>query len=235
MKKIILASALAALAGSALAGGAFDGPFVQLGIGGSATSTKTSGITADNSAVSLDGTSTQGSVNGLVTAGYSKDFGAFNESLKGFNLAANLFYVIGEQKAGNPSSGGLDGWGDTRGLSGNYKLQNTWGISVEPGWNFTESTLGFVKLAWVNTYSKTTINYSNSDGNPGGNGSQTFSKTLNGFGYGIGLKQLITKEIYAGVDLMGVTYNSNKYSEEGLNASFKPTQFMGFVSVGYKF
>lgn len=234
LKKIAIAAAIGAASTFAMAGG-FDGPFVQLGIGGAATSTYTQGIAASNSNVNLNGSSTQGSVNGLVTGGYSQDLGALSDSLKGFNLAANLFYVIGNQNAGNPSSTGLDGWGDTRTLNSTNKLKNTWGISVEPGWNFTESTLGFVKLAWVNTQLNTAVNYSNSDGNSGGNGSVDTSKTLNGFGYGIGVKQMLSSNIYAGVDLMGVTYSSYKPSGDFEGTSFRPTQFMGFASIGYKF
>lgn len=234
LKKIVVSVALAASTASAMAGG-FDGPFVQLGMGGSATSTKVSGLEFTNSNISGDGTTSQGNANGLFAAGYSQDLGAFNESLKGFNLAANLYYVIGNQNAGQTNMGGVDGWGDTRGLNANYKLKNTWGISVEPGYNFTDSTLGFVKLAWVNSQGNVNGSYSNSDPSSGGNGTISESKNINGFGYGLGVKQLLTKNIYAGIDLMGVTYGSYKPSDSDGTTSFKPTQFMGFASIGYKF
>lgn len=187
-----------------------------------------------NSNISGDGTTSSGSFNGLVSAGYSQDFGVFNESLKGFNLAANLFYVIGNQNAGSTSMSGTDGRGDQRSANLSYKLKNTWGISVEPGWNFTESTLGFVKLAWVNTQFNGNGSFSNSNGAADANGTISESKTLNGFGYGLGVKQLVTKNIFVGVDLMGVTYNSYTPADSGGN-TFKPSQFMGFASVGYKF
>jgi opacity protein-like surface antigen len=231
-QKLAIAAALGAASTLAMAGG-FDGPFVQLGIGGSSTWTKTSGLESGSTSASLNGTSSQGNVNGLVMGGYSQDFGAFNESLKGFNLAANIFYVIGNQNAGSNSSTGTrssDGFTNT--LTGNNKLQNTWGISVEPGWNFTESTLGFVKLAWLNSQYKNNVGYSEPDGY---SENFSFSKTVNGFGYGLGVKQLITKNVFAGVDLMGVTYNTNSLGGDFQGVSFKPTQFMGFASIGYKF
>lgn len=229
-QKLAIAAALGAASTLAMAGG-FDGPFVQLGIGGSSTSTK---VTGDQSTGSnINGTVTQGSFNGLVAAGYSQDFGAFNPSLKGFNLAANLFYVIGEQKAGNPNRSNTNGSDFNSSLNVNFKGNNTFGISVEPGWNFTDSTLGYVKLAWVNTRYKASYAYNeNNNGDTSGSNSGSLSKNLNGFGYGLGVKQMITKNIYAGVDLMGVTYNSYKPDNE---ITFKPTQFMGFASVGYKF
>ena len=248
-QKLAIAAALGAASTLAMAGG-FDGPFVQLGIGGSATYNKIGDMQFDHAgSPSLNGTQSGSSFNGIVSGGYSKDMGAFNESLKGFNLAANLFYVIGNQKAGSNSSSGIDYWDDgttaNATLSGNYKLENTWGISIEPGWNFTESTLGYLKLAWVNSYAKSNATYNavNTDGDTG-YATINGSKNINGFGYGIGVKHLITKNIYLGVDLMGVTYgNSFKNTVGNTNGSGagdsvlsnKFSQFMGFASVGYKF
>lgn len=229
-KKLIPAAIMAIAATTANAGG-FDGPFVQLGVGGSNTWTSVSGTDG-----SFDGKQSQGSVNGLVAAGWSQSIGA-----EGFNLAANLFYVIGNQNAmnANNSTSGSDQWGtwqDSSNLSN--KLTNTFGISVEPGWNFTESTLGYVKLAWLNSRQKTSWNGSGTYVNHDGTGlenwsdSASWNKTVNGFGYGIGAKQLVTKNIFVGVDLMGVTYGSVNVVD---NVSMKPSQFMGFASVGYKF
>ena len=239
-QKLAIAAALGAASTMAIAGG-FDVPFVQLGIGGSATYNKISDAQTEEGG-SLNGTQSGGSFNGLVAAGYSQDFGAFNSSLKGFNLAANIFYVIGNQKAGSNSTNwaGTDdnGTAMNKSLNGNYKLQNTWGISVEPGWNFTESTLGYVKLAWVNSQAKSNVDYTDSN-SVGVVDTVNGSKNINGFGYGLGVKHLVTKNIYVGVDLMGVTYgNSFTNSVASDNSSFvknKFSQFMGFASVGYKF
>lgn len=226
-KKLAIAAALGAASTMAMAGG-FDGPFVQLGIGGSSTKTDLTNFTASSTGAGVSSVSS-GSFNGLVAAGYSQDMGSLNSSLKGFNMAANLFYVIGNQNSGSGSGTATKG-NETQTLGGDLKLKNTFGISVEPGWNFTEQTLGYVKLAWLNT--RLTGNYNYSDNSPDSfSGSST--KVANGFGYGLGLKQLITKEIYVGVDLMGVTYGKVSLGEDG--ASAKPNQFMGFASVGYKF
>lgn len=228
MKQLILAGAIAALSGTALAAGAFDGPFVQLGIGGSGTSTKISGTDS-----SFDGSSSQGSFNGLVSAGWSQSIGT-----EGFNLGANLFYVIGNQNAGQKNNTyGVEGSGWTASVteSGQSTLKNTFGISVEPGWNFTESTLGYVKLAWVNSRLDGNLNMSYTCPactTTSGSASESSTKTINGFGYGLGVKQLVTKNIFVGVDLMGVTYGSANY-DGGMSA--KPSQFLGFASVGYKF
>lgn len=230
MKKLFIA-AVAVASTTAFAGG-FDGPFVQLGIGGAGTSSKVSGsniVNDDTGATltSLDGTHSQGSFNGLVSAGYSQSIGS-----AGFNLGANLFYLIGNQNAGNATSNWSQA-GYSLSQNGSLKLENTWGISVEPGWNFTESTLGFVKLAWVNSSYKSNLGYSFTTPNNSydDSASASGSKNINGFGYGIGVKQMLTSNIYAGIDVMGVSYQS--WSSDGVSA--RPTQWMGFASVGYKF
>lgn len=232
-QNLAIAAALGSASALAVAGG-FDGPFVQLGIGGAGTSSKVSGVPASSTGADLNGTDSQGSFNGLVAAGYSQDLGALNSSLGGLNLAANIFYVIGEQKAGSKTSSGVNQWNDSLTLSGKNKLNNTFGISIEPGWNFTKETLGYLKLAWVNTQLKGTLSYNYVDaGDPAQStsGSDNSSKNINGFGYGLGVKQMITSNIFASVDLMGVSYQS--YKNDGI--SVKPSQFMGFASLGYKF
>ena len=211
MKKIAIAAALGAASTLAMAGG-FDGPFVQLGIGGSSTSTKVTG--ADTG--SVNGTKSSGSFNGIVAGGYSQSIGS-----AGFNMAANIFYVIGNQNSGN-------GGNSSDGVTTTQKQKNTFGISVEPGWNFTDSTLGYVKLAWVNSQTNTSFNSSDSNGSAKSN--------VNGFGYGLGVKQLLTKNIFVGVDLMGVSYGSASNAfDSNSGVSAKPSQFLGFASVGYKF
>lgn len=228
LKKLAIAAALGAASSFAMAGG-FDGPFVQLGIGGSGTWGNVGGVTSSGTGASVNGTSSQGNVNGLVSGGYSQSIGD-----AGFNLAANLFYVIGNQNAGNPTASAYnqsEQFGNAFNLQS--KLKNTWGISVEPGWNFSKTTLGYAKLAWVNSTLNSNLNYTDTDGdnqNFGGN------KNINGFGYGLGVKQMFTDNIYGAIDLMGVTYGSNGIPNAPIGGtSIKVNQFMGFASIGYKF
>jgi hypothetical protein len=210
---------------SAHAGG-FDGPFVQLGVGGSSTWTKISGD-QNNGMATYNGNSQSGSVNGLVAAGYSKEI----EGLSGFNLAANVFYVIGNQNAGSNSSFYSNGSVSNQSTS-TSKLKGTFGISVEPGWNLTSKSLGYLKLAWLNSR----YNWNGTDqGYDGGSYSSGASMqgSINGFGYGIGGKQMLTDNVYAGVDLMGVTYNSYDLGD-GMKGG-GANQFLFFANIGYKF
>ena len=218
---IISVTSVAANAGS------FDGPFVQLGVGGSSTWTKVAGD--DNEGSTYNGNSQSGSVNGLVAAGYSKEI----EGTSGFNMAANIFYVIGNQNAGSNSSFYSNG-SDSSQSTSTSKLKGTFGISVEPGWNFTNKSLGYVKLAWLNSrynWNGTDQGYTNPTGNY--TVSSTMQGTVNGFGYGLGAKHMLTDNVFAGVDLMGVTYNSYSLGD-GMKAG-GANQFLFFASVGYKF
>lgn len=246
MNKYCFGFCVAALISTAAKAGGFDGPFVQIGVGGAATYNK---VTASemSSGASLNGTQSGTSFNGLVSAGYSKDMGGFNDALRGFNLAANLFYVIGNQNAGSNSSNGSIVWNgvpSTSTLSGSYRLENTWGLSLEPGFNLSESFLMYAKLAWVNSSAKS--NVTNTDYDPVGsdNGVVTMNgaNNINGFGYGVGAKYLVTKNIFVGIDVMGINYgNSFKNNQNGGYQAGRQlignqfSQFLSFASVGYKF
>lgn len=227
MKKITLPLFLSVF--SISVAGTFDGPSMQLGIGGSYTKTTLSGDNrlANNATTPLNGLSSSSqSFNGAATIGYSKGI----DSLGPFNLATKLFYIIGNQRAG---SGERTATVVPINFNRSYKatLQNTFGISIEPGWNFTNSVLGYLQFAWVhstyhipNSYlvNTTKLNYSLQAG-------------INGFGYGIGLKRSLTKHLFAAIDLIGVYY-----PRQNIGSSIAPftlsadeNQFMFFTSLGY--
>jgi len=236
LKKFVAAGVVGMMLSSMGFAGGFDGPFVQLGVGGSATSTSVSGSslgTGNSTDGRFNQSGTQGNFNGLASLGYSKSF-------DDFNLATNIFYVIGNQNAGSMTSSATTEAGYPAALSQSYKLQNTFGLSIEPGWNFTNETLGYLKFAWVNARAKEAMNVNAPAVYTGGFANA--SKAINGFGYGIGAKHLLTENIYAAVDLMGVTYGSYSGTVNSVldcptcsAGSSKTQQFIGTVSLGYKF
>lgn len=234
MKRCLLMFALSSLTNIAQASD-FDGFNLQLGLGGAATTTNVSGFTGMNSNASYDHRNTQGSFNGIVSAGYSKEI----PETYGLNLAANVFYVIGNQNAG--SGGKSTNWinGSNPNSDQTYssqKLQNTFGIAIEPGFNFNKSTLGYLKLAWVNSQLNMVNSYDLTD--PGvftgrwGEFNQT--RTVNGFGYGLGFKKMVSSNVFMGLDAMGVNYGTASF---GGNGSIKgqSSQVLGFASIGYRF
>lgn len=224
----------------------FDGINTQLGLGVVGSQVNANG-TGDESWYGSSPLNVNGNTNGtrlvgLASIGYSKSFSSYN-------LAANLFYVIGNQSAGGTSASGAmsdvtpDGPSNTvtENLTSSYTLKNTWGISLEPGYYFDKDVLAYLKLAYVTTTLQSNISCNSSDGYCP-NQISSSSQNLNGFGYGLGIKKMFTDSIYGAIDVLGVTYgNVNKsynlspYSTASNNAGFKTTQYMGFISVGYKF
>lgn len=229
MKKFITAAAIAAISGSAFAAGAFDGPFVQIGIGGAATESSNSYTTKGLYNTVLgnipSGSTNAGSFLGQILGGYS-------QSIDQFNLAANIFYMIGNQDAGNQTY-------NTRYLtvpvsvSNSVKLENTWGISLEPGYYVTDKTLGYLKFSWFNS----TLKSSPSVSVLGATDTGSYSSNVNGAGFGIGAKQMFTNNLYGFLEYQYVTYGSTSLntSDGGASISAKPTQNYGMVGLGYKF
>ena len=230
---------------------AFDGFNFQLGLG--ATQSQINGSNTNDRTIlpnaSINGSSSATRLNGLASIGYSQ---SFDNLFKGFNLAANIFYVIGDQSAGNESNTTNGVFANngrtpiTETLTASYKVKNTWGISLEPGYYINENFLGYLKFAYVSSSASVSATCSSSDGgclrsdgSYGFNSSLSIDKTIYGVGYGAGGKYHITKEIYAALDFLYVDYSkinqTINWAGSPTNASFKPQQFMGFVSIGYKF
>lgn len=247
MKKLIVAIGIGTFSSLLSAQQAFDGFNFQLGVG--ATQNQIQANNTDDTTLlsrpNINNTTTGTSFNGIASIGYSQ---SFDNLLRGFNLGGNIFYVIGDQSAGNvsnyfPPSGGI-----SETLAGKYKLQNTWGISLEPGYYFTKNILGYLKFAYVSSTLNSSFSCAASDSlclTPGGSTGATSSfstnKTINGIGYGIGGKYQITKNVYGALDFLYVDYTKSNQNINWINtvvtanAGFKPQQYMGFVSIGYKF
>jgi hypothetical protein len=248
MKKILFSIAVVLSSSQLFAQSAFDGFYGQIGVGGvqSQINANSTDDTTLNTNPNINNKSTGTSLNGIASVGYSQ---SFDNYLQGFNLAGNIFYLIGNQSAGSvnnsfPSSSG----GITESLSGKYQLQNTWGVSLEPGYYFTKDILGYLKFAYVSSTLNSSFSCTASDsgclspsGSKGVTSSFTTNKTINGIGYGIGGKYEITKEIYGALDFLYVDYTKSNqninwiYTATTANAGFKPQQYMGFISIGYKF
>ena len=252
MKRYLLCSVFWLISSTSFAQQAFDGFNFQLGIGGVQGQVKASN-TEDTSLIpnpSINNTTTGTAFNGITSLGYSQ---SFDDLFKGFNLAANIFYVIGNQSAGNVSNttNGVESDGGigpiTETLSGSYKLKNTWGIALEPGYYISNNLLGYFKFAYVSSTANASLSCYASDnacldanGSFGSNASYGINKTINGIGYGFGGKYQITQNVYGALDFLYVDYSSVTQNISwaggtGTNATFRPQQYMGFLSVGYKF
>lgn len=252
MKRYSLFAALFLLSSAASAQQVFDGFNVQLGIGGIQNQVNASN-TQDITLVpnpNINNTTTGSSFNGIASLGYSQ---SFDNVIKGFNLAGNVFYVIGNQSSGSVSNttNGISAFDSsysaTETLSGSYKLKNTWGISVEPGYYFNKNLLGYLKFAYVSSTANASVSCYTSDSvcsngsiAPSSYSASSVNKTINGIGYGFGGKYQITQNVYTALDFLYVDYSKisqdiSWVADNITNASFKPQQYMGFISLGYKF
>lgn len=208
-KKLAIIAALSAASSGVLAGG-FDGPFVQAGIGGahSRTDIRFTGW--------FDANESDSTVNGQIAGGYSKSFGQFN-------LAGSAFYLLGDQRAGEKTIQ------DSNGLHKiSMKLKNTWGISIQPGYNFTPSTLGYLKFGYTQTRGDWTyVNHASGE------------STFDGVSYGIGAKHQLAQNLYGYAEIQQTNFNRNKVhmTVDGnhYTDSFKPESLTGFVGIGYQF
>ncbi|MEA5097505.1 MAG: outer membrane beta-barrel protein [Burkholderiaceae bacterium] len=204
-KKLAFVAMLSAASSTVIAGG-FDGPFVQAGIGLAHTRMEMSNSNGTSNAISDD------SLVGQLSGGYSKSFGQFN-------LAGSVFYDIGKQKAGSQNMG-------TAGQL-NSELKNTWGVSIEPGWNINPTTLAYAKFSYVDTDMKRSGS---------ANGVRVGSThSLSGFGYGLGIKHLFTKNWYGYAEIQKVDFDDVDSSMRHGSVSTEPKQITGFVGAGYRF
>lgn len=238
MKKMVIAGLLAAATSGAMADGAFDGVNAQIGLGFASLGAKTS-ATDSYSDTTRSGSSSenvaQNGILGNIALGYSHGFN------KQFNLAANVFYNFGSSAAGDANYN-YSKTNYTESSSVNPTLKNIWGISVEPGYYFSDKSLGFIKLGWAMASAKASWNYSENDaGDTSGSNSGNVSfGTSNGFLYGLGFKQLLTDNIYLGVDAYQVDFSSktstiNTNSDPSSSINVKPKFTYGGITLGYRF
>lgn len=187
--KLAMLAALSAASSFAFAApAAFDGPFVQAGIGYANAEVKQTpgGTTDDDNFI------------GQIAGGFSQSFGLWN-------LAGSVYYVIGDQEAGRINN--VD-----------FKGQDTWGISIDPGYYFTPNTLGYVKLGYVQTTGKAS-------------GGISGDETFNGYTYGLGLKYAYTPNLYGVVEIQQAEFQDKTIG----GTKFEPNGFTAIIGVGYKF
>ena len=205
-------AAFTVLAGAASGAhaGSFDGPFVQVGAGFSSLGTLNT-FSDSNLPGPFGQATSQLNMMGTIAAGYSY------ELPHSFNLAADVFYNFGSRNAGYAFDSG-----DTL----QNKLKNIWGISIEPGYNFSDKALGFVKLGWA--MASTTLALSD--------GTKFNAGTANGFLYGLGFKHLVTDHISVGMEAYQIVFSSKSTTYDPTTTlSNKPNMTYGGITVGYKF
>lgn len=234
MKKVLYSFLLAPCIGYA---GEFDGAYIQGAVGGVSSQTTTTYPTALNVLPGFDinPSKNSSSMVGQILVGYSY-------GLDRFNLAGSSFYNIGDQVAGTNSYSVTNGtYGNITGsITGNqgFKLENTWGINLEPGFYATDDTLAYLKLSYINTVANYNASSSGSVHDSYTHITYTTSsiknKSLDGIGYGVGVKHKFSTSLYAYAEYQHVEYST--WKDKALyDTTYSINQNYGWVGLGYVF
>jgi opacity protein-like surface antigen len=230
MKKILLASVLsAAFVSPAVFAQAknFEGFGIQLSTGYQNNEIKTTDLALEGLQLSNFGVSVPNSSKGEMPLNIG--LGYTYALTERFTLGALVEY---NPIAMNSGSGSLKFGGVTSQDpldKFNSKLENQVSISLVPGYAFTDATMGYAKVGWINATAK----FSPPDG--------TVSSNVNGLLLGLGAKHLFTKNIYGFAEATYATYggSNSSYTSNAngakISASLTPTSYSFLVGVGYKF
>lgn len=226
MKKAFIVTAiLSTLGTTALAANTFDGPYAALSMGLVNKQTNVNASLSDSMMPNTydNQTSSKNSVMGQALLGYSYSFA------EKFNISANVFTQFGSNNAGT----------DTNAIEGansseiRYKLKNVWGISIEPGIYLADKTLAYAKLGVAK--GKSSRHFSVNGANAVV--SDSFNRT--GFLYGIGVKHMLTSNVYVGLEVQKIDFSGKttvSLSNSGTETrNSKLSQLSGAVSIGYQF
>lgn len=109
------------------------------------------------------------------------------------------------------------------------KLQNQVSISLVPGYSFTDSTMGYARVGWINATAKAEA----------GDGT-SFSKNANGVIFGLGAKHLFTKNIFGYAEATYASYggsNTSSTTPDGntIGVKLTPSSYSFLVGVGARF
>ena len=222
MNKILTASIASLFISTAASAGSFDGPYVQLGVGVANNSTKISENYPAPNTVTAD--LSKASAVGQILAGYSYSIA------DKFNLGANIYYNVGNDKSGSMS---------VLGATLDNKLKNVWGISFEPGYYITDNTLGYLKVG----YQRGDVSMNIHSGADSANAESTGVSAVT---YGFGVKQLLTSNLYIGAEVSRADYSRENLSGTyvgspggAIPSVYQPkseaSQTLGLVTLGYKF
>ena len=124
-------------------------------------------------------------------------------------LSLGATYSLMTQNAGSVVGGNI---------SETLQQKNLWTAYIEPGTTITDTTLLYAKLAYSNVQGVL-------------NGQYNGSKNFDGVGYGLGIRQMMSKNAYVQVEAMYISYNSQTIN----SVYYKPTATLGTLGVGYKF
>jgi len=198
---------------------AFAGPYIRLGAGEQYNHIFNENVRATTGFLSFNQPSASShDFLGQVLAGYGFDIG------ENFNVSTNIFYNFGDKKVNDIRA---TWYHDTV----KQELKNSVGFYLAPGYKFNDTTLVFLKLGYASAdkkYIRDTITPSIS-----------LNDSVNGYLWGVGIKHLLTENIFLGIDLTKHNYGNTSQTTNlkglSVNVSSKNEQTNALISIGYKF
>jgi len=216
MKKISLLVASMLFTGSAYAGN-FEG----LSVFGKA------GVKSSEVEIKFDDTISGGGSGKSDGTGRSEYFGAVGIDY-GFKLNEKFVALIGAEIDVNDTTFYKSTDVDNGVVStAKFKQKNSYGIYVAPGYMINEDTLLYTKLS----YNRAKLSAKFTEGNDSG----SLSDNFDGFGFGVGARVFVAKNIYLNAEWQKITYGSEKFSDSDGTTKFKPESTVGTIGIGYNF
>lgn len=132
--------------------------------------------------------------------------GWFGSLFGGYDWCCNHFYLAGEANV-NASSARFystnDEYVHSNFSSSTYRILNSYGISVLPGYLWNNATLFYARLGYANGNFKITtsdVSLANID------------RRLNGIRFGAGIKQMLTPNLAVRLEYSQINYDSTSFS-----------------------
>ncbi len=143
--------------------------------------------------------------------------GIFGTLFGGYGWTHNQFYLAGELNA-NLSSVGFQSSNEEviRGTYSalHYRIQNSYGLSLLPGYLWKNDTLLYARVGYANGSLKISSSDSSID---------NINQRIDGFRYGLGFRQGITKHVSARMEYSHIDYRSESFTVLTSNATTKST------------
>jgi len=191
----------------------FNGGYVAAAAGANGMTTKVIFQDPTPEAISVDYGHTN--VVGSIATGMHWNV---SPGILGFNVFADFGNNIAELSVTDPAAT----------VSINLKQKESYGISLEPGFELEKSTMAYLKLSYIQ--SKFDIEFTVS-----GLGSASEEKTYTGFGYGVGLKQLINSNLFAFTEWQEADYVTKDTDTKSVTVNVKPKNTVGLLGLGWQF
>ena len=122
-----------------------------------------------------------------------------------------------------------------------YLLNDSTGIFAKAGYHQQKSTLNYKNIQTLSNTTTTTVAEVEGDSNLNTlYADNTFttngSRNIKGWGYGLGLKKLLTNNLFLQFEVEYIDYKSQSVvGTDGTIYKFEPESLSGTINIGYKF